>query len=258
MPNRIINSLVDGDMETANEAFDSLIRDKVVSMLEVSKVEIASDIMNDLQNEEILDEGGPTRKHFQQVADLLKNIPDIEKRKELAKHHAGVFKSQNPRFDHARFYKAAGIDDINEATNREMNTRLNLLEKLMQKKMTSLEKKHPDKSVSKLINEALEPGATPVNTAQVNRNVLTNIRRAVQALRVQGVNPVQAAAGHRDFGKLVSKNPKTPGYMLLRKLSPQKATAVQSLTQAGVPLGSALESNPNEFNQAIQKIKRFK
>jgi hypothetical protein len=107
------------------------------------------------------------------------------------------------------------------------------------------------------VNEALDPGAAPSN-ATLNRNILSNIRRAVQTLRVKGVNPTMAAAGHRDFAKLAAKNPKAPGYALLRKLAPNKAAAVQSLTQAGVPLGQSLEASPQEFNQVVQRIKRFK
>lgn len=53
----------------------------------------------------------PTRKHFQQVADVIKAHPDAAKRKELAAHHAGIFKTQNPRFDHKRFYAAAGAGE---------------------------------------------------------------------------------------------------------------------------------------------------
>jgi hypothetical protein len=49
-----------------------------------------------------------SRKHFQQVADLIKGHDSQEKRNELASHHAGIFAKQNPRFDHARFHKAAG------------------------------------------------------------------------------------------------------------------------------------------------------
>lgn len=293
--NDLINSLVANDKDSANEVFSSLIQDKLMDALEVAKVEVASTIMGveedtitegegmdaqrrwvrqvaaigkaypagakrsvhrdelkqaarkyfqsraphgaeftnqaaafvsdarktvknraRLQGEEAIVEGGPTRKHFQQVADLIKQIPDEAKRKELAQHHAGVFKSQNPRFDHSRFYAAAGVK----------------------------------------MDEAVEGGA--VTNAQLNRNVLQNIRRATQTLKLAGVNPTVAAQGHRDFGKLVAKNPKAPGYMLMRKLAPNKAMAVQALTQSGVPLGQSLEANPNEFNQVLQRIKRFK
>jgi hypothetical protein len=51
-----------------------------------------------------------SRKHFQQVADLLKNIPDEAKRKELAMHHASIFSQQNPRFDIRRFAQACDCD----------------------------------------------------------------------------------------------------------------------------------------------------
>jgi hypothetical protein len=57
--------------------------------------------------EEHLDEA-VSRKHFQQVADLIKGHESQEKRNELATHHAGIFSKQNPRFDHGRFHKAAG------------------------------------------------------------------------------------------------------------------------------------------------------
>lgn len=50
-----------------------------------------------------------TRKHFQQVADVIKAHPDAKKRKELAQHHAGIFKASNPRFDQKKFYAAAGV-----------------------------------------------------------------------------------------------------------------------------------------------------
>jgi hypothetical protein len=49
-----------------------------------------------------------SRKHFQQVADLIKGHESQEKRNELASHHASIFAKQNPRFDHGRFHKAAG------------------------------------------------------------------------------------------------------------------------------------------------------
>jgi hypothetical protein len=49
-----------------------------------------------------------TRKHFQQVADLIKANPDAKKRQEFANHHATVFAAQNPRFNHELFHKAAG------------------------------------------------------------------------------------------------------------------------------------------------------
>jgi hypothetical protein len=50
-----------------------------------------------------------TRKHFQQVADLIKTHDSHDKRKELAQHHAEIFANQNPRFDKNRFYQASNV-----------------------------------------------------------------------------------------------------------------------------------------------------
>ena len=52
-----------------------------------------------------------TRKHFQQVADLIKSHQDPKKRAELAHFHAGVFKGQNPRFDHNKFMAACDVKE---------------------------------------------------------------------------------------------------------------------------------------------------
>jgi len=60
-----------------------------------------------MRKEETIEEA-VSRKHFQQVADLIKGHESQEKRNELASHHAGIFAKQNPRFDHGRFHKAAG------------------------------------------------------------------------------------------------------------------------------------------------------
>jgi hypothetical protein len=50
----------------------------------------------------------PTRKQFQQVADIIKAHPDAKKRQELANHHAAIFALQNPRFSHEKFHAAVG------------------------------------------------------------------------------------------------------------------------------------------------------
>jgi len=60
-------------------------------------------------SEEELNEAA-TRKDFRMVADLLKSIPDIAKRTELAMYHADIFKQQNSRFKKEMFLAAAGVD----------------------------------------------------------------------------------------------------------------------------------------------------
>jgi hypothetical protein len=55
-----------------------------------------------------------SRKDFQMVADLIKTHDDHGKRKELAQHHAEIFHRQNPRFDRARFMKAANVNEAKQ------------------------------------------------------------------------------------------------------------------------------------------------
>lgn len=90
-----------------------------------SKFNKAAATGHKLRTEEVLDES-VTRKHFQQVADVIKAHPDQDKRNELAKHHADIFKKQNPRFDHGRFYKAAGAtlteESINEVSKKTLGS----------------------------------------------------------------------------------------------------------------------------------------
>ena len=72
----------------------------------------ANSFQEEVEFDEVLDEA-VSRKDFQMVADLIKTHDHPGKRKELAQHHAEIFSKQNPRFDHAKFMKAAGV---NEAT----------------------------------------------------------------------------------------------------------------------------------------------
>jgi len=60
-----------------------------------------------------------TRKHFQQVADLIKAHDNPGKRKELAQHHAEIFKQQNPRFDHGKFMKACNVNEWKEEVEQQ-------------------------------------------------------------------------------------------------------------------------------------------
>ena len=238
-----------------------------------------------------LTEGGPTRKHFQQTADLIKAVENPEKRKELANHHASVYAQQNPRFNRSKFMAAAGVNESDLSIDYDRHDLVKMMKKAregmkpfhptpqateymqhVQTHVANLAKKHGKKEADmwKWANEAVEFSEEEVDAlnevmqgggvtnSQLNRNVLVNLRKATQTLGLKGVNPVQAAAAHRDFGKLVAKNPKAPGYMLMRKLAANKAAQVQTLSQAGVPMGAGLEAHPNEFNQALQRIKRFK
>lgn len=60
---------------------------------------------------QLIHEAAFTRRHFRQVADIIKNHPDPKKRHEMASHHAEIFTKSNPRFDKKRFFDAAGVKD---------------------------------------------------------------------------------------------------------------------------------------------------
>ena len=55
-------------------------------------------------------EEAATRKDFRQCADTIKDIEDLEKRKEHALHYADFFKEQNPRFKREMFLAACHVD----------------------------------------------------------------------------------------------------------------------------------------------------
>ena len=82
--------------------------------LEKSTITKAHDIAKGVEkNEGEMDES-MSRQHFQYVADLLKDIEDPIKRAEYAKHHSAIFQHFNPRFDHAKFIAAAGVNEAVE------------------------------------------------------------------------------------------------------------------------------------------------
>jgi hypothetical protein len=72
-----------------------------------------SDDFKKLRKEETeeLEESYPTKQHFEQMAALIKSHDDEKKRSDLAHHHAGIFKGQNPRFDHKKFMHACGVHE---------------------------------------------------------------------------------------------------------------------------------------------------
>ena len=82
--------------------------------LKKSTITKAHDIAKGVEkNEGEMDES-MSRQHFQYVADLLKDIEDPIKRAEYAKHHSAIFQHFNPRFDHAKFMAAAGVNEAVE------------------------------------------------------------------------------------------------------------------------------------------------
>lgn len=104
---RVSANDVDMDIDNPDEFNRDLSGDDVDADLYVDEVAIID------EEAEIAE--AASRKDFRMVANLLKNIPDSVKRRELAKHHADIFKQQNPRFSHDKFYAAAdALEEGNE------------------------------------------------------------------------------------------------------------------------------------------------
>ncbi len=101
-----------------------------------------------LEESDQLDEG-VSRKHFVQVAAVIKAHPDQEKRNELAKHHAEIFSMQNPRFDHKRFYDAAGANHHLHEEKKNVNV-YTTKGKFDYKKFSKDRKKNPAKFIAGL------------------------------------------------------------------------------------------------------------
>jgi hypothetical protein len=49
-----------------------------------------------------------TRRHYKQIAELIKGHTDDKTRQRLANEHAKAFAKDNPRFSHEKFHAAAG------------------------------------------------------------------------------------------------------------------------------------------------------
>jgi hypothetical protein len=61
-----------------------------------------------------------SRKHFEATAELLRSISDHGMRMNMGQKHIDMFKKDNPRFDEAKFKKAAEMHDVapkNESVN---------------------------------------------------------------------------------------------------------------------------------------------
>ena len=83
------------------------------SILKHAGVEPQDNPAPDYESEKI-DEAA-SRKDFRMVADLLKHIPDVDKRRELAQHHAEIFAQQNPRFSKEKFFNYIGLELAEES-----------------------------------------------------------------------------------------------------------------------------------------------
>ena len=106
----------EGETDEGNEFSQAVQKARAAGMKTGDKFKVGDKeytLKDDSNNEGEMDEA-MTKKHFQHVADTLKQIEDPKKRAEYAKHHSAIFQHSNPRFDHAKFMKAAGVDEMEE------------------------------------------------------------------------------------------------------------------------------------------------
>ena len=61
-----------------------------------------------------------TRKDFEMVAGLIKNLENREKAKDLAHHHDKIFAKSNPRYDSKKFFAACGLEECDWNMNPSM------------------------------------------------------------------------------------------------------------------------------------------
>lgn len=108
--NPFIIATVNNHPHEAREILSQQMSEKISDALATAKIDYAQNLFGTPQIQEEVEpiDEMMTRKHFQQVADVIKANPNAKKRNELAAHHAEIFKKDNPRFDHKRFYAAAG------------------------------------------------------------------------------------------------------------------------------------------------------
>ena len=127
---------------------------------------VKEDSSEDSSKQLLMDEGA-TRKHFKMIADTLKHIPDVEKRKELAKSHADAFKKMNPRFNHSKFFKACDLDECDNGSMSPLSTSTPHFESAEPRKMGN-----PEHMAKKEVNPK-----TPKNTSKMLDAKAGNVKK---------------------------------------------------------------------------------
>lgn len=51
-----------------------------------------------------------TRKVYNKMAEIIKNIPDTSIRNKISKEFAGVLKENNDRFNYSKWFSACDVD----------------------------------------------------------------------------------------------------------------------------------------------------
>ncbi len=131
--------------------------------LKKSTIKKAHDIAKSIEKNEsetAVDET-MSRQHFQYVADTLKDIQDPIKRAEYAKHHSAIFQHFNPRFDHAKFMAAAGVNMAeDEHSKADLEKKLDNLKQKYNAQMANAYAGDPDETEQEIAKIEKQLGIT--------------------------------------------------------------------------------------------------
>ena len=184
-----------------------------------------------------------SRKHFQQVADLIKGHESQEKRNELASHHAGIFSKQNPRFDHGRFHKAAG------STAHEAPAEKKMEEAAYSAKAARAGKDigKPGKMFSKIAKKAGKSYGSEERGKKVAGAILKRIRAKHMREQVT-LMPTAAAKSSAAKSSIIPKSALAPGQSLRDYMNAEKGLTrrdAPSAKPSAGPVGQAGLKGPN-------------
>ena len=169
--------------------------------LEKSTIKKAHDIAKSIEkNEGELDET-MSRQHFQYVADTLKDIQDPIKRAEYAKHHSAIFQHFNPRFDHAKFMAAAGVNMAeDEHSKADLEKKLDNLKQKYNAQMANAYAGDPDETEEEMAKIEKQLGIThegkKMKKDKMNESIMIatdspeEASMMMQLLKLAGVQPV--------------------------------------------------------------------
>ena len=205
---------------------------------------------------EQLDEGGPTRKHFQMAADTIAALP-MELRRAHAEKHAEWFAKSNPRFNKLKFFDAAKVplDDPKPGKVREETEQLNELkpETLMRYSGKAVESKRAAKEGLKTrYKHGMGPGAL----GRIVKNREEGMDRA--AMRMGGTyetgKPLKVMIPGRD------ENDPSTGPYLMRKKKIYHGEEAEQLDEKAVSkkqqrlFGMALAMRRGESDRGSEKV----
>jgi hypothetical protein len=138
--------------EQIREAIDQLLDKDSAKCLETLSTVLEARTLEALQDhmqvvgQQMFSEG-VSKKHFKMVAAELAKVTDPKDKENLAKHHAAMFKQMNPRFDHKKFYHAAGVGHLSEGVDEADHSGLSTQDKIYGKGRTTFHE--PDDGITK-------------------------------------------------------------------------------------------------------------